>query len=404
PLLYPHQWSWDSAFIAIGNVHRRPDRAMLELRTLFDAQWANGMVPHIVFSGESGGYFPAAADWNSRSCPSAPDHVATSGICQPPVHALAVELVAAATPDGGEEFLHALYPRLVAWHDYLLRDRAVGSVLAEVWHPWETGMDNSPAWDRPLGAIELGRDDIPEYRRVDLAISDPADRPTDRDYDRYAYLLRRLRSDGYTPKSPESHPFRIRDVLFNAVMVRSERSLASIARRIGHDGDAHDARADELAAAVDRELWSESAAAYRGVDATTGEHCETTVGGDLVVLLAEPPLDRQEQVVDALRDDFFVPAGSTAPIVPTVPIDHSDFEPTRYWRGPSWINVMWLVAEGLERCGEGPLATQVRDGLLALVAESGCFEYFDPVTRRGLGSERFSWTAALAIDTVERCV
>ncbi|MCW2894139.1 MAG: hypothetical protein JWO75_3628, partial [Actinomycetia bacterium] len=49
PVLYPHQWSWDSAFIAIGWAHLDVRRAMTELEQLFAAQWATGMVPHLVF-------------------------------------------------------------------------------------------------------------------------------------------------------------------------------------------------------------------------------------------------------------------------------------------------------------------------------------------------------------------
>jgi glucosylglycerate hydrolase len=49
PRLYPHQWSWDSAFIAIGWAHVDLGRALTELEQLFAAQWATGMVPHIVF-------------------------------------------------------------------------------------------------------------------------------------------------------------------------------------------------------------------------------------------------------------------------------------------------------------------------------------------------------------------
>ncbi|MBA3235064.1 MAG: hypothetical protein H0T59_03590, partial [Chloroflexi bacterium] len=44
--LYPHQWSWDSAFIAVGRSWSDEVRARQELKTLFDAQWSNGMVPH----------------------------------------------------------------------------------------------------------------------------------------------------------------------------------------------------------------------------------------------------------------------------------------------------------------------------------------------------------------------
>ena len=58
PRLYPHQWSWDSAFIALGLAHHDLDRALRELESLFEAQWTDGRVPHIVFNpkaGQSGG-------------------------------------------------------------------------------------------------------------------------------------------------------------------------------------------------------------------------------------------------------------------------------------------------------------------------------------------------------------
>src|SRR5258708_25026959 len=42
PVLYPHQWSWGSAFIAIGWAHLDVRRAMIELEQLFAAQWATG--------------------------------------------------------------------------------------------------------------------------------------------------------------------------------------------------------------------------------------------------------------------------------------------------------------------------------------------------------------------------
>jgi hypothetical protein len=50
PRLYLHQWSWDSAFIAIGYSHYDQERAMSELRHLFEAQWKNGLLPQIVFN------------------------------------------------------------------------------------------------------------------------------------------------------------------------------------------------------------------------------------------------------------------------------------------------------------------------------------------------------------------
>ncbi|MFQ5940360.1 MAG: glycoside hydrolase, partial [Nitrososphaerales archaeon] len=87
--LYPHVWSWDSAFIAIGNSYFNTEHAMKELEFLFDAQWKNGMVPHIVFNEKEKTYFPAADFYDITRSPNAPKHIGTSGMTQPPVHAIA---------------------------------------------------------------------------------------------------------------------------------------------------------------------------------------------------------------------------------------------------------------------------------------------------------------------------
>src|SRR3954447_22974966 len=49
---YPHQWSWDSAFVCMGLARHRHERAQQELLSLFRGQWSNGLVPHIVFSAD----------------------------------------------------------------------------------------------------------------------------------------------------------------------------------------------------------------------------------------------------------------------------------------------------------------------------------------------------------------
>ena len=79
PRLYPHQWSWDSAFTAIGWSHVQWERAATELRTLFAAQWPNGMLPHIVFHDGAADYFPGPDVWDT---PRAFGRPSTSGIVQ----------------------------------------------------------------------------------------------------------------------------------------------------------------------------------------------------------------------------------------------------------------------------------------------------------------------------------
>src|SRR5258705_692363 len=73
PHLYPHMWSWDAAFIAIGLARLSTGRALTELETLLAAQWRNGMVPHIVFTEGDASYEPGPDRWSCRALsPDAP--------------------------------------------------------------------------------------------------------------------------------------------------------------------------------------------------------------------------------------------------------------------------------------------------------------------------------------------
>src|ERR1700738_3231284 len=106
---------------AIGRAPVDLDRALRELETLFAAQWSDGRVPHIVFNPRAADYFPGADWWASaRTSPRAPRMAATSGLIQPPVHALALlhihQLASAGRADGVLERVRTLYGRVLAWH------------------------------------------------------------------------------------------------------------------------------------------------------------------------------------------------------------------------------------------------------------------------------------------------
>ena len=175
PTLYPHQWSWDAAFNAIGLASVDLSRACLELDSLFAGQWRNGLLPHIVFDPAADGYWPGPATWDcARYSEEAAAAPATSGIIDPPVHAIAVDrILAIAAAAGGRQFAQAqawaahLYPRLLAWHRFLARDRADKVTgLMTLFHGWESGTDNSPRWDEPLSRVQVGQ--LPPYQRHDL--------------------------------------------------------------------------------------------------------------------------------------------------------------------------------------------------------------------------------------------
>ncbi|MEV5434666.1 hypothetical protein AB0K80_01330 [Streptomyces sp. NPDC052682] len=407
--LYPHQWSWDSAFIAIGLRHLSPLRAQTELETLLAAQWADGRIPHIVFnpSVPLDAYFPSPDFWRSSTAgraAGAPRTVQTSGIVQPPVHALAAWLVHEADPglSRSRGFLARLYPRLAAWHRYLLHRRDLGGGgLVSVVHPWEQGMDNSPCWDRPLSRVTPAP--ARSFRRADLAHGAPEDRPTDLDYGRYVRLAADYRDRGYrdepdASRGPGAGDFAVEDPSFNALLIASEHALARIARELGAAASARHARAERLTAALVDRLWDPAAGMFLCRDVPGGRLLpERGVSGLVPLLLPTLPHDLAATLVRTLSGPHFGLGGTTR-MVPSYDLLGEAFDPHRYWRGPAWFNTGWLIERGLRQHGEQGRAAALRRAMLRIADTSGFAEYVDPYTGEACGATGFGWTAALTLD------
>jgi hypothetical protein len=138
PKLYPHQWSWDAGFIAMAYAHQDPPRAVQEMRSLFNGQWKNGLLPHIIFNPLVVDYAPGPEFWQAKRSFYAPGNVHTSGIVQPPIHATAIRHIARYDTDRerARAFLEEMFPKLVAWHAYLYRERdPEGEGLVYIRHP-----------------------------------------------------------------------------------------------------------------------------------------------------------------------------------------------------------------------------------------------------------------------------
>jgi glucosylglycerate hydrolase len=409
PHLYPHQWSWDSAFIAIGWAHLDPRRAISELEQLFAAQWQSGMVPHIVFRGGPGvPYFPGPEWWDCTVTPPPPAvPLRTTGICQPPVHALALQRIWQLTPAQQRPEirarLQALYPGLVRWHRYLATRRdPEGSGLVTTYHPWE-GTDNSPRWDRALARIKVARPG--PYTRLDTSeLGDASQRPTDWDYDRYLWLVGELRDCGYDDAEIyRRSPFLIKDVFFSSVLVAANAALLDLADVAGAAGaDREDltrwlARGlDGLTSRVDPE-----SGLCLDLDVRTGEEIRLRTFASFAPLFARTPDAGQQAAQLRLLDSGYFCGDprlrwrllpSTSPAEPV-------FQPRNYWRGPVWPIINWLLWRSLSALGYQDRAGDLRRDALGQLATSGDFaEYYEPVTGEPLGSPRQSWTAAVTLD------
>jgi glycogen debranching enzyme len=402
PRLYPHQWSWDAACIAMGYAAWNQERAEQELRSLFAGQWRNGLLPHIVFT-DGARYFPGPEFWQTGRSPYAPTERKTSGIVQPPIHATAAWQVYRRARDRRRAtvFLEELFPKLAAWHDYLYRERCRnGDGLAEIWHPWESGMDNSPLWDDALERVSLDSARLPDYARVDVEIADAAERPSNTEYDRYVYLVGLFRELAYEPsRIREAVPFALQPVLFNSLLVQSNRDLAEIAQIVDADPEPFADRAETTAAGFGR-LWDEERALYADYDVVAGKPVGVTTAAGLAPLYAGvPSLARAERMVKTLAGSR-VDVGDAGFAVTSLAPDNPGFQPTRYWRGPVWPILNWVLQRGLDRYGRPDLAAQVRGGVVELARSAGFFEHYHPVTGRGHGGDRFAWTAGLVLEVL----
>jgi hypothetical protein len=348
PALYPYQWSWDSAFIAIGLVHVDPVRAVRELETLFAAQWLDGRVPHIVFDGEdpSPDYFPDAGWWVSQQfSPPAPARTPTSGLVQPPVHAIAAWHIAQVAGERVRERLRGLYPRLVAWHHYLATRRDPNRRgLLVVYHPWES-MDNSPRFDGPLARVEAGV--LPAYRRRDTAhIADASQRPSDAEYDRFLWLVSLLKAARYDDaEAQRTLPLLVADVFFSGIFAAANQALARLGAWLGITTDRAtlDGWTKHFATAVQGQ-WDASAGLALDVDLRAGRpiHVQTYAGfSPLLVPNVAPEL--RDPLIAALFGPHFGGAeGFKFRVIPSTAPGSPGFHRRSYWRGPAWPVMNWL--------------------------------------------------------------
>jgi hypothetical protein len=390
--LYPYQWCWDSGPIALGwAAAGRWEEAWEEVGKLLTAQWPSGMVPHIAFWTDEPGYFPGPSVWQTGRTPP------TTGVTQPPLAASAAAVLFAGDPDHDRAVarLQALWPSLVAWLSWIERARRGPHGAVVIVHPWESGMDNSPSWDGPLAAVPEATDEHIERRDVATVSADQ--RPSQREYRQYLGIVEALRAAGWdTERQPLDSPFSVEDPCFTAIAARAAADLTSVARSAGLDDRPMAARAAAFAAGLDA-LWDESAGWYRPFDTRTARAVGPLTSTGAVALWA----GIREARVSRMLDHFDAWSQAVQCGLPTTDPSDPSFDPVRYWRGPAWVLVNWLVADGLNRGQRAERAAAIRATTRALVSR-GFAEYYDPRTGDGIGGHGFSWSAALTLAWLTR--
>jgi glycogen debranching enzyme len=355
------QWLWDSGWHIIAWSHRRPENAIAELRTLLSFQRSDGFIPEIIFwrpGWLTRPPFDFLVGYSRREY---------TDLTQMPMLAYSVRAIWNATHD--VEILREFVPKIVdflAWWEGRDPD---GDGLVSIIHPWESGIDASPAYD------PVFRLDNPGWCRL---------------YPRFwklHFLYRRLRWDQAEILRRER--FNVEDVGVCSVYAAGWEVLASLAREFDTGLAASCRRsAAKYSQAVIRKCWDPERGRFVSYFHQDGEEKVTaaeTVQTLLPLLLDDLPADIASRLVAGLTDParFWL----SCP-VPSVARREATFNPGAsrlLWRGPMWPATTWLVMEGLLKHGFSAEARAVLERWTGTCLRSGIWEYYNPLTGKGLG-------------------
>ncbi|QMU66769.1 MAG: glycoside hydrolase [Flavobacteriaceae bacterium] len=404
--LYPFQWKWDSGFIAIGFAYFDMQKAEREITTLLDAQWNNGFIPHIVFHTENDSYFPGADFHQSSLHPLSSKKYKSTGMTQPPVIGFVLEEIYKISKNKKQtlHYLEMVIDKVYANHLYLYQNRdPQNEGLVYIYHNWESGTDNSPIWDDVWKTMNP-----PEYsfERRDTMHVDTSERPSKREYDYYLHIIELAKKQNYDDKKiAELSPFLVQDPMFNAMLIKSNESLLYLYKLLGNNnGKIEQLKKwqEKSKKSFNDKLFDEELGAYIHYDLRNQKPLRYLTSSSFSPLFATiPSKERAATVVKIMIDKF---GNKNQYLCASFDPTSHLFNPKKYWRGPVWVNLNWMLFYGLKHYGYYDIAERIKQDTIEIVQKNGFYEYFDSrkevhlKENAGYGGNDFSWSAALVID------
>ena len=407
--LYPFQWKWDSGFIAIGFAHYDIEKAKTEIKTLLDAQWENGFIPHIIFHTDDDSYFPGADFHRSELHPLSSKKFKSTGMTQPPVTGFVLQEMYRIAEDKTDmlKFIGTLIDKVYDNHDYFYTNRDPNDEgLVYIYHNWESGTDNSPVWDDIWKTMNP-----PDYtfERKDTTHVDASQRPSKREYDHYLNIIEIAKEHKYDDdKIAELSPFLVQDPLFNAMLIKSNEALIELYGLIGNNQEKQKTLTQWQKKSIQTfndKLFDPKLGAYVHYDLRNKKAIRHICSSSFSPLFANiPDNERAKILVKTMLDKF---GGDDKYLCASFDPTNERFNPKKYWRGPVWINMNWMLYYGLKNYHFNTEANRVKNDSVELIERDGFFEYFDcrkdngETLRKGYGGDNFSWSAALIIDLLK---
>jgi putative isomerase len=262
-------------------------------------------------------------------------------VTKPPLLAWAVWKI--YQQDGDREFLDEIYEPMARWNRWWFEKNDLDhNGLCEYQHPFSSGLDDSPLWDTGM----------------------PVEAP---DLNSYLFL--------------------------------QTEYLAGMAHVLGEEQDARRWKllANQVLSRMIEHMWDDATGYFWATK--NGERISVRTPFNLFPLLTgRLPSNIANRLVAHLSDpnQFW-----TRFPVPSVARDDPHFDPNQMWRGPTWVNVNYLIIEGLFRSGFPDLARQLRRLTLDMISnKEDIYEYYNPETgeKPTKAASVFGWSSAIYID------
>ncbi len=368
PTSYPYQWFWDSCFHAIVLSHFSCEDAKNELRSLVSKQFGNGLIPHMIYWRTVKGVIDEIP-WGKDG---------TSSITQPPMLAYAVWQI--FEKDKDIAFVKEIYSNLYHFYRYLLNERDPHKHnIVGIINPDESGEDNSPRFDGPMGL--------------------PPQHTLKENFAKRVELIKKNKTCDFDAPFCMKEFFWVKDVPFNSILVKNLKILSQIADKLDLKEDAlyfleksikiTEVMRDKML--EDDIFWSVYKEDHKKIRVKTwaifspmfAEVCTKDEANILVKNYLENP------------DEF---GGKLT--TPTVARSDPSYDPKGFWRGPIWIATNWFIYKGLLNYGFLDEAKKIKESSIELIEKSGFREQFNSDTGEGMGAENFTW-GTLIVDMFE---
>lgn len=384
-------WAWDSWKEASAVAEYDPELAENVVRSLFDYQIQPnddlrpqdaGMIPDAIFYNKDKYRGGDSINWNERNS-------------KPPLAAWSVWQIYQQNHD--KAFLEEMYPKLVEYHNWWYTNRdhnhdglaEYGATVHDLHFKtvdgkkvpnkdevilgaaWESGMDNAVRFD----ADGVGKDD----QGVKVL----------ENKDDNGNLL------GFSINQES--------VDLNAYLYAEKGYLASIAKVLGKTGDVakYTSEAETLRDKINSKMF----------DKKTGFYYDLQFVGDKKQMVVDRgkgtegwiPLWARVSTQSQANDvrDVMMNTGmfNTYMPMPTSSRDNKKFAPTKYWRGPVWLDQAFFGVEGLQNYGfdkdAKTLTNKLYDHAEGLLGDGPIRENYNPLNGQGLNSENFSWSSSV---------